>query len=76
MPDAHSSDITELLLAVQGGAPDAVSKLMPVVYAELNALAAGYLRAEPAVWTPAFSIGSWRARWEPGRCPRSASRTH
>jgi len=43
-----AGDVTELLLAAEGGAPDAVSKLMPVVYAELKQLAAGYLRAERA----------------------------
>jgi RNA polymerase sigma-70 factor (ECF subfamily) len=46
--DAPRDDVTELLLAAQGGSSDAVSKLMPVVYAELKSLAAGYLRAERA----------------------------
>ena len=40
------SDLTELLLAVQGGSPDAVDRLMPLVYDELKALAASYLRVE------------------------------
>ena len=47
MPDAPS-DVTELLIAAQGGSPDAVSRLMPVVYEELRGLAAGYLRSERA----------------------------
>jgi RNA polymerase sigma factor (TIGR02999 family) len=42
------SDLTELLLASQAGAPGAVDRLMPLVYEELKALAAGYLRAERA----------------------------
>jgi RNA polymerase sigma factor (TIGR02999 family) len=37
-----------LLIAAQGGSPGAVSRLMPVVYTELKALAAGYLRSERA----------------------------
>ena len=42
------SDLTELLLASQAGAPGAVDRLMPLVYDELKVLAAGYLRAERA----------------------------
>jgi RNA polymerase sigma factor (TIGR02999 family) len=42
------SDVTELLLASQAGSPGAVDQLMPLVYDELKALAAGYLRAERA----------------------------
>jgi RNA polymerase sigma factor (TIGR02999 family) len=45
------SDVTELLLASQEGAPGAVDRLMPLVYHELKALAAGYLRAERAEHT-------------------------
>ena len=42
------SDVTELLLAAQSGAPGAVDRLVPLVYDELKKLAAGYLRAERA----------------------------
>ena len=45
------SDVTELLLASQEGTPGAVDRLMPLVYTELKALAAGYLRAERAEHT-------------------------
>lgn len=48
MPDIPPSEVTELLIALQGGSADAMAKLMPVVYAELKRLAAGYLRAERA----------------------------
>ena len=48
MPDTQPDDVTELLIAAQGGASDAVQRLMPVVYAELKQLAAGYLRSERA----------------------------
>lgn len=43
-----ADDVTELLLAAHGGSGDAIDRLMPVVYAELKSLAAGYLRAERA----------------------------
>jgi len=42
------SDLTELLLASQAGAPGAVDQLLTQVYDELKVLAAGYLRAERA----------------------------
>lgn len=45
------SDVTELLLASQEGSPGAVDRLLPLVYDELKALAAGYLRAERAEHT-------------------------
>lgn len=48
MPDSQPSDVSELLKAVEAGSPDAMGRLMPVVYAELKQLAAGYLRAERA----------------------------
>ena len=48
MSEEHPSDVTELLLAVQAGSPDALHHLMPLVYEELKSLAAGYLRAERA----------------------------
>lgn len=51
MTAPESGDVTELLIAAQGGSPDAVSKLMPAVYAELRQLAAGYLRSERAEHT-------------------------
>jgi RNA polymerase sigma factor (TIGR02999 family) len=41
-------DLTELLLAAQAGSPQAVDRLLPLVYDELKTLAAGYLRAERA----------------------------
>ena len=47
-PDQSPDAVTELLIAAQGGSPDAVSRLMPIVYAELRTLAAGYLRSERA----------------------------
>ena len=40
------SDVTELLLASQEGSPDALQRLLPVVYDELRKLAAAYLRSE------------------------------
>lgn len=44
-------DVTELLRALDAGAPDAVDRLIPIVYAELKVLAASYLRAEPSTQT-------------------------
>lgn len=44
MPDSHPSHVTELLQAAEAGSPDAMGRLMPLVYAELKQLAAGYLR--------------------------------
>jgi RNA polymerase sigma factor (TIGR02999 family) len=42
------SDLTQLLIASQGGSPDALQRLLPVVYDELRSLAAAYLRSERA----------------------------
>lgn len=39
-------EITELLQALEAGAPDAVDRLIPLVYEELRLLASGYLRSE------------------------------
>lgn len=44
--DPPPDDITQLLLEVQSGSPEALHRLMPVVYSELKVLAAAYLRAE------------------------------
>lgn len=39
-------DVTELLDAIQGGDPEATSRLVPILYTELRRLAAHYLRVE------------------------------
>ncbi|MFI5071604.1 MAG: sigma-70 family RNA polymerase sigma factor [Terriglobales bacterium] len=39
-------EVTQLLVAIRAGKRDAESKLIPLVYAELRRLAAGYLRGE------------------------------
>jgi RNA polymerase sigma factor (TIGR02999 family) len=44
MPEADN--ITSLLLELKGGNPDAMARLMPVVYVELRRLAAHYMREE------------------------------
>ena len=46
MAGKSTGDITDLLVRWNDGDPDAASKLLPVVYAELRKLARGYLRKE------------------------------
>jgi len=47
MTESSSGDqVTELLLAAEGGSADAIHRLLPLVYDELKTLASGYLRAE------------------------------
>ena len=43
-PDATS--VTDLLIELQQGSPGALDRLVPVVYAELRAIAAGYLHRD------------------------------
>jgi RNA polymerase sigma-70 factor (ECF subfamily) len=43
---ADPGDITHLLLELRAGSPDAMERLMPVVYRELRRLAANYMRQE------------------------------
>jgi RNA polymerase sigma factor (TIGR02999 family) len=46
MPDAHQQEITEALAALSRGTPEAMDRLMPLVYRELKAIAHRQLRAE------------------------------
>lgn len=44
---AHASaDVTDLLRAWSAGEPDALARLMPLVYSEMHSIAAAYLRRE------------------------------
>jgi RNA polymerase sigma-70 factor (ECF subfamily) len=43
----RASEITELLIAWSGGNREALDDLMPVVYADLRRMAAGYMQREP-----------------------------
>jgi RNA polymerase sigma-70 factor (ECF subfamily) len=43
---AQRGEITDLLQALEAGAPGAVDRLIPLVYEELRLLASGYLRSE------------------------------
>src|SRR5215204_1530948 len=45
------AQVTMLLLDVKQGSPDAIDRLIPIVYAELRRLAAHYLRDEHAAAT-------------------------
>ena len=44
----HNADITQLLLAWSDGRREALDDLMPIVYADLRQVAAGYMRREAA----------------------------
>ena len=44
----QSAEITELLIAWSDGRPEALEDLMPIVYADLRRVAAGYMRREAA----------------------------
>jgi RNA polymerase sigma factor (TIGR02999 family) len=46
MAEAGRSDVTSLLIDLQRGRPGALDALIPLVYAELRELAAGYLRRD------------------------------
>ena len=43
---SSSNDITEAFARARDGDPDAVERLLPMVYEELHALAEGYMRKE------------------------------
>ena len=45
-PSNNSHEVTLLLQQVQGGRPEALEQLLPLVYAELRKLAAGYMKRE------------------------------
>jgi len=45
-PVAHNSDVTRLLADIEAGQPGAENQLLPLVYAELRRVAAGYMRRE------------------------------
>jgi RNA polymerase sigma-70 factor (ECF subfamily) len=45
-PPEDKGEITDLLQALEAGSPEAVDRLIPLVYSELRVLASGYLRAE------------------------------
>ena len=47
MPEQPPQEITEALAALNGGAPDAMDRVMPLVYRELKRIAHRQLRAEP-----------------------------
>src|SRR4029079_8057229 len=40
------ADVTDLLIELQQGKPGALDRLVPIVYAELRAIAAGYLHRD------------------------------
>jgi len=46
MPDDHELEITEALASLSRGAPEAMDRLMPLVYRELKGIAHRQLRAE------------------------------
>ena len=46
MPEQHPQEITEALAALSRGAPDAIDRLMPMVYRELKRIAHRQLRLE------------------------------
>ena len=48
MPEQQPQEITEALAALSGGAPDAMNRVMPLVYRELKRIAHRQLRAEPS----------------------------
>ncbi len=48
MPEEQPQEITEALAALSGGAPDAMDRVMPLVYRELKRIAHRQLRAEPS----------------------------
>ncbi len=45
-PVAHNSDVTRLLADLEAGQPGVENQLLPLVYAELRRVAAGYMRRE------------------------------
>ena len=47
MPEQQPQEITEALAALSRGAPDAIDRLMPMVYRELKRIAHRQLRLEP-----------------------------
>ncbi|MDP1861261.1 MAG: ECF-type sigma factor [Gemmatimonadaceae bacterium] len=48
MPEQQPQEITEALAALSGGAPEAMDRVMPLVYRELKRIAHRQLRAEPS----------------------------
>jgi RNA polymerase sigma factor (TIGR02999 family) len=48
MPDHQEQEITEALAALSRGAPEAMDRLMPLIYRELKRIAHRQLAAEPA----------------------------
>src|SRR6185503_7458609 len=48
MPEQEQQEITEALAALSPGAPDALERLMPLVYRELKRIAHRQLGAEPS----------------------------
>ena len=48
MPDEEQQEIAQALSALSGGTPDAMNRLMPLVYGELRRIAHRQLHAEPA----------------------------
>jgi RNA polymerase sigma factor (TIGR02999 family) len=48
MPEHRPQEITEAFAALSRGAPEAMDRLMPLVYDELKRVAHRHLRAEPA----------------------------
>jgi RNA polymerase sigma factor (TIGR02999 family) len=48
MPDHQEQEVTEALAALSRGAPEAMDRLMPLIYRELKRIAHRQLAAEPA----------------------------
>ena len=75
-PDATS--VTDLLIELQQGSPGALDRLVPVVYAELRAIAAGYLHRDRGTVTlqPTVLVHELYLKLVDQRRTSWATRTH
>jgi len=73
-----ASQVTRLLLDLKNGDPEAVDRLMPIVYEELRRLAAHYLRDERAALTlqPTALVHEAYVRLVAQQMPDWESRSH